>query len=204
MNTVPYEVLAAAPVALYTADADTAKPALDIDPPIAWTKVGLSGDLNYDDGAGVEVSNPQNLNPWRSLGDSGSRKVFRQDEDCKIKVKVVDMRLETLSEALNGNTVSTVAAGVGTLGYKWIGLSRGLSVATKALLIRLLVSPYGAEWIGQYYFPRAAQSGSPTQLWKKAEPVGVELEWMALVKPDASTPAEYFGRLEFADADALT
>lgn len=206
MNTVPYEVIAAAPIALYTAVADTAKVSLDLDPDdvVAWTKVGVSGDLNYDDGAGVEISNPQNLNPWRSLGDSGSRKVFRQDEDCTIKVKVVDLRLETLSEALNGNAVTTVPPGMGTVGYKWIGLSRGLAVATKALLIRLLISPYGAEWIGQYYFPRAAQSGKPTQLYKKTEPVGLELEWMALVKPDADTPAEYFGRLEFADADATT
>lgn len=203
-NTVPYEVIAAAPIALYTADSDTAEPSLDIDPPIAWTKLGLSGDLNYDDGAGVEISVPQNINPWRSLGDSGSRKVFRQDEDCKIKVKLVDMRLEGLSIALNNNAVTPVAAGVGTVGYKYIGLSRGLSVATKALLIRLLVSPYGAEWIGQYYFPRAAQSGTPTMLWKKTDPVGLELEWMALVKPDAATPAEYFGRLSFGTADALT
>lgn len=204
MNTVPYEVIAAAPIALYTAAADTAKPALDIDPPIAWTKLGLSGDLNYDDGSGVEVSNPQNLSPWRALGDAGSRKVFRQDEDCKIKVKVVDLTLETMSQAINGNSVTTVAPGVGTVGYKWIGLSRGLSVNTLALLIRLLISPYGADWIGQYYFPRCAQSGSPTQLYKKTEPVGLELEFMALVKPDAATPAEYFGRLEFGNADATT
>jgi len=203
-NTLPYEVIAAAPIALYTADADTAKPSLDIDPPIAWTKLGLSGDLNYDDGAGVEISSPQNINPWRALGDSGSRKVFRQDEDLKVKVKVVDLTLETLSVALNGNAVTTVAPGVGTVGYKWIGYSRGLSVNTKAVLIRLLVSPYGADWIGQYYFPRCAQSGSPTHLYKKTEPVGLELEFMALVKSDADTPAEYFGRLEFGDADATT
>ena len=204
LNAVPYEVIAAAPIALYTATADTAKPDLDIAVPGTYTKVGLSGDLNYDDGGGVSVEHPQTLSPWRSLGDAGSRKVFRQDEDLKIKVKVVDLRLETYSLAINSNPVNTVAPGVGTMGYKWIGLSRGLAVATKALLIRLLVSPYGEQWIGQYYFPRAAQSGSPSAIYLKKDPVGLELEWMCLVKPDAATPEEYFGRLEFQTDDATT
>jgi len=164
MNTVPYEVIAASPIALYTAAVGATFPTLDADPnPAVWTKIGLSGDLNYDDGAGVSIEHPQTLSPWRSLGDSGSRKIFRQDEDCKIKVKVVDLRLETYALAINNNSVVSVAAGMGTAGYKKIGLSRGLSVATKALLIRMLVSPYGVEWIGQYEFPRAAQSGSSLQ-----------------------------------------
>lgn len=205
LNTVPYEVLAAAPIALYQAPADTAKVSLDDDPDddVSYTKVGVSGDLNYDDGAGVLVESTQDLSPWMSMGDSGTRKVFRQKEDCKIKVKVVDMRLETLAIAFNSNTVHTVPAGVGTAGYKWLGLSRGLTVATRALLIRLLISPYGAEWIGQYYFPRAAFAGNASTLFKKAEPVGIEMEWMSLVKPD-NAAEEYVGRLEFADADATT
>lgn len=203
-NTVPYEVIAASPIALYTGAADLAKPELDDDTLTGWTKVGLSGHLNYDDGAGVSIEHPQTLSPWRSLGDAGSRKVFRQDEDLKVKVKVVDLRLENYSLALNGNAVTTVPPGPGTAGYKWMGFSRGLSVATNALLIRLLVSPYGADWIGQYYFPRCAQSSSPSAIYLKKDPVGLELQWMALVKPDASTPAEYFGRLEFQTADATT
>ncbi len=203
-NTVPYEVIAASPIALYIATVGATFPTLDADPnPSFWTKIGLSGDLNYDDGAGVSVEHPQNLSPWRSLGDSGSRKVFRQDEDCKIKVKVVDLRLETYSLAINSNPVTTVPATIGTAGYKKLGLSRGLSVATNALLIRMLVSPYGAEWIGQYEFPRAAQSGSPTVVYLKKDPVGLELEWMSLVDSSAAA-AERFGRLIFQTADADT
>lgn len=204
-NTVPFEVIAASPIALYTAVVGATFPTLDEEPDaMVWTKVGLSGDLNYDDGAGVSIEHPQTVSPWRSLGDSGSRKIFRQDEDCKIKVKVVDLRLETYSLALNGNTVTPVAAGAGTVGYKKIGLSRGLSVATQALLIRLLVSPYGADWIGQYEFPRAAQSGSPSVVYLKKDPAGLELEWMSLVDPNASSADEYFGRLIFGTADATT
>lgn len=207
-NTVPYEVIAAAPIALYAHDADTAMPALDDDAAAVvlagWTKLGVSGDLSYDNGAGVQIEHAQNVSPWRALGDSGARKIFRQDEDCRVRVKVVDLRLETYAYALNGNTVTEVAAGVGTVGYRKIGLSRGLTVNTKALLIRLLMSPYGADWIGQYYFPRVAIVGSPTVQFMKTEPAGLELQFDALVNPDAAAESERFGVLLFGDADADT
>lgn len=206
-NTVPYEVIAAAPIALYTHAADTAKPSLDLAAAAVvsagWSKVGVSGDLSYDDGAGVSIEHPQNVVKWRALGDSGSRKVFRQDEDCMVKVKVVDLRLETYALALNGNTITETASGVGTVGYKKIGLSRGLSVNTKALLIRLLISPYGADWIGQYYFPRVALVGTPTVQFLKTTPAGLELTFDALVDPNA-TEQERFGVLEFGTEDADT
>jgi hypothetical protein len=206
-NTVPYEVIAAAPIALYTHTAGTAKPSLDTAASAlviaGWSKVGISGDLSYDDGAGVSVEHPQNIVKWRSLGDSGSRKVFRQDEDCTVKVKVVDLRLETYALALNGNTVNTTPAGMGTVGYKSIGLSRGLSVNTKALLVRLLISPYGEDWIGQYYFPRVALVGTPTVQYMKTTPAGLELAFDALVDPDQAEQ-ERFGVLEFGTADSDT
>lgn len=202
-NPVPYEVIAAAPITLYVATAGTARPSLDSNPSVAWTKVGSSGDLNYDDGAGVVVEHPQTLSPWRSLGDSGARKIFRQDEDCKVKVKVIDLTLAQYSHALNGNTVTDVPSAIGTAGYKKIGLSRGLFVDTKALLIRLLVSPYGEEWIGQYWFPRAAQSGSPSVAFMKKDPAGLELEWTCLVDPNQAA-SERFGILEWQTEDADT
>jgi hypothetical protein len=204
-NTVPFEVIAAAPITLYRAPVATSFPTLDTATPLSpWTKVGSSGDLNYDDGGGVVVEHPQNLSPWRALGDSGSRKVFRQDEDCKVKVKVVDLTLEQYTLALNGNSVTTVAPGVGTVGYRKIGLSRGLSVDTKALLLRILVSPYGALFIGQYQFPRCASTGSPSIVFKKTEPAGLDLEFMSLVDPNASSDDERFGTLLWQDLDATT
>jgi hypothetical protein len=206
-NTVPYEVIAGAAIQLWINTADTAKPSLDDDDTdlvtATWSKVGISGDLSYDNGAGVSVEHPQNINFWRALGDSGSRKAFRADEDCIVRVKVVDLTLATYSLALNGNTVSTGPAGTGTQGYKKIGLSRGLMVNTKALLVRLMISPYGDNWSGQYYFPRVALIGSPTVQYMKTEPAGLELQFQALVKPDAASAAERFGVLEFVNANAL-
>jgi len=207
-NTVPYEVIAAAPITLYTHTADTAMPTLDTDAAgvisAGWSKIGNSGDLSYDNGAGVSIEHAQNVSMWRALGDSGARKIFRQDEDCRIKVKVVDLRLETYALALNGNTVTTVPSGVGTVGYRKIGLTRGLTVNTKALLIRLLVSPYGADYIGQYYFPRVAIVGAPTVQYQKTDPAGLELQFDALINPDAASEFERFGVLVFGDAEADT
>lgn len=205
-NTVPYEVIAGASIALYTNAADTAKPTLDDDDTAltgdSWTKVGVSGDLSYDNGAGIVVEHPQSINFWRALGDSGSRKAFRTDEDCIVKVKVVDLRLETYALALNGNAITTTAAGAGTVGFKTLGLSRNLIVNTKALLVRLLVSPYGPDWIGQYYFPRVAIIGSPSVQFMKGDPAGLELQFQALVDPNASDDDNRFGVLEFQTAAA--
>ncbi len=202
-NPVPYEVIAAAPITLYVATVGTAFPTLDANPGAGWLKIGNSGNLNYDDGAGVVVEHPQSINKWRSMGETGSRKVFRTEEDCNVKVKVVDLTLEQYAQAINSNTVTTVAATIGSSGYKKLGLSRGLFVSTKALLIRVLVSPYGEEWIGQYQFPRAAQVGSPSVAFMKGTPAGLDLEFACLVDPDASEQ-ERFGTLIFQTEDADT
>lgn len=201
-NTQPYEVIAA-PYTLYIAAVGTSFPAIDAAPGGSWTIVGTSGNLNYDDAAGVTVQHQQSITKWRALGDSGSRKVFRTEEDLMIRLKLMDVTLEQYKLALNSNAVSTVAAGSGTAGYKKLGLSRGFTVATMALLIRGNVSPYGAAWNSQYEIPIAAQTGNPTVVYKKSEPVGLDLEWTALVDATASSDVERFGRLISQHADAL-
>lgn len=201
-NTVPYEVIAA-PYVLWFADVGTTFPTLDETPGVSWTKVGTSGDLNYDDGAGVTIQHSQTIVKWRATGDAGSRKAFRTEEDQIVKIKLVDVTLEQYALALNHNTVTDVAAGAGTVGYRHIGLSRGFTIATKALLIRGTASPYGATYIGQYEIPVAVQVGSPTvMLTKKGEPAGLDLEWHALVDPNAATEYVRFGRLLAQDAAA--
>lgn len=202
-NTVPYEVIAA-PFTLWVAPVGTAFPLIDVTPAVAWIKVGTSGDLNYDDAAGVTVEHSQAITAWRASGDSGSRKVFRTEEDLKIRLKLMDITLEQYAFALNHNAVTDVAAGSGTAGYRSIGLSRGFTVATRALLIRGSVSPYGAEdWNSQYEIPVAAQTGNPSVVFKKGEPAGLDLEWTALVDPNAATEFERFGRLVSQDAEPL-
>lgn len=197
-NTDPLEVIAA-PFRVYAAPVGTAFPDVtdpEDDPSFdAWTLIGSSGDLNYDRGTGVVVEHKQSITPWRSVGDAGSRKVFRTEEDLTIKLKLVDLTLEQYARALNSNSVDSAA-----VGSRKVGLSRGFPVATHALLIRSSVSPYGDGLNMQYEIPVAAQTGSPSvTLSKPGEPAGLDLEWMALVDPNATDETERFGRLVAAD-----
>lgn len=203
MNTVPYEIIAA-PFSVYIAAVGTAFPAIDAAPGAGWTLVGTSGDLNYlDEGVIVEHSQSQNL--FRALGDCGSRKVFRTEEDLKVRLSLADVSLEQYRIAINRNTVTTTPAALGTGGFRTLPLSRNFPVDTVALLVRGPgVSPYGSDWNMQYEVPRAAQTGNPTVIYRKGEPAALALEWTALVDAAAAIPEERFGRLIAQDADAIT
>jgi hypothetical protein len=204
-NTVPYEVLAA-PFTVYVAPVGTTFPDVgdaETDPSfVSWTKIGTSGPLNYDSDAGVTVEHPQSTNPWRSLGDSGSRKIFRSEEDCKVSLQLADVTAEQYRNAVNSNTVTDQAGVAGiSAPQRRLGLSRGFTVATMAVLIRAGTSPYGADWNMQYEIPRAAQTGSPQVVYKKDRPALLNLEWMALVDSTAANEDERFGRLVVQDGN---
>lgn len=200
-NAVPYEVIGA-PLEVWFAPVDTAKPDVDTEPIAPWVKVGTSGNLNHF-AEGATIEHPQSFNFFRSAGDCGSRKVFRTEEDLKVRLTLADLTLEEYSHALNSNTVTPTAAGVGTPGYKSIGMSRGTSVATVALLLRG-PSPEMADGVMQWFIPRACQTGSPAPVFRNGEAAGLALEWTALVDPDAADASEYFGVIEVQTADALT
>jgi|WetSurMetagenome_2_1015567.scaffolds.fasta_scaffold220713_3 hypothetical protein len=200
-NAVPYEIIAA-PFTAWIAPVGTAFPAVDADPAAPWTKVGSSGPLNYLDD-GVTVEHAQTMNFFRALGDCGSRKAFRTEEDLKIRLTLADLTLEQYALALNSNAVSDTPAAVGTPGYRSVGLSRGFTVATVALLVRG-PSPYGENFALQYEVPIAAQTGNPQPVYKKDAPAALALEWTALVDPNASDETERFGRILAQDAEAET
>lgn len=217
MNTVPYEIIAA-PFDVYIAAVGTTFPDLAVDPtahtPVAWSKLGSSLSLNYGDDEGVTIEHGQELNPFYALGDAGTRKVFRARESMNVRLKLYDLTLEQYRYALNSNSVTDTAGATPATGNRKIGLSRGLGVATVALLIKGRVSPYGdgtppygggsngTEWSMQYEVPRAVFGGSPAVVFKKAVPAGLDIEFMALVDTNAANEFERFGRLIIQDADA--
>lgn len=198
-NAQPFEVIGAALTVFY-APVGTAFPDVDETPAIEWIKVGSSGPLNYDDD-GIEVEHPQSFNFWRSLGEASSRKAFRTEEDLMIRLTLVDLTLEQYRLALNRNAITTTPAGLGVPGKKKVGLSRGLTVDTMALLVRG-PSPYMFDGTAQYEVPIAAQIGSPTVVYQRREPAGLELEWRALVDP-SQPAAEFLGRFVAQTAVAL-
>lgn len=190
----PYEIVAQ-PFTAWIAAVGVAFPSIDQDPGGSWTKIGTSGDLNYTED-GVTVTMEQAIEKFRALGSTGARKAFRTEEDLMIAFTVADLTLEQIKAALNGNTVATTAPGIGTAGYKKIGLSRGLAVTEYALLLRgAAASPYGDDWVAQFEVPRCYQNSNPEIVFVKGEPAGVAMEFAALEDPDAASADERFGRL---------
>ncbi len=203
VNSAPYEIVAQ-PFELWVAPVGTAFPDVEDVPASPWTKVGTSGALNYTEKKGVAISQKQTMDLWKALGSTGPRKAFRTEEEFKVALELADITAEQYALALNYNVVTTVPPASGTGGYKKIGLSRGLSVAQRALLIRgAAASPYGANYNAQFEVPIAVQTGSPSPSFLKGQPAGLELEWTALEDASATDETERFGRLVLQNAAGL-
>ena len=198
-NTTPYEIIGA-PFQMYIAPVGTPFPDVDATPIAPWALVGTSGNLNQFP-EGVTVEHPQSTTVFRSAGSTGVRKIFRTEEDLKLRLQLADMTLEQYRHAINSNTVAAVPASAGVPGTKTMGLSRNHTVATNALLLRG-PSPYMADGVMQYEVPLAAQTGSPSTVYRNGEAAGLALEWSALVDESAGSPDEYFGRIVAQTADA--
>lgn len=174
----PVEIIAT-PFTVWLAAVGTAMPVTDAAPGGSWTKLGTSGPLNYGE-EGVTIENPQTIVKWRSLGAAAPIAAFRTEEDTIIRLMLHDITLEQYRFALNGNAVATTAAGSGTAGFKTLSLERGLDVVTYALLARGGKSPYGAAFNMQYEIPIVFESGSPSVVFSKGAPAGLELSFEAL------------------------
>ncbi len=202
MSNAPYEIVAQ-PFTLWVAALATTFPLIDAAPDGNWTKVGTSGDLNYMED-GVTVAHAQSVESWRALGSTGPRKAFRTEEELRISLVLVDLTLEQYALALNYNTVTDSAPSSGIAGFRKIGLSRGLDVPQRALLVRGIgASPYGSGWTVQYEVPIAVQVSEPEVVFVKGEPAGPALEFMALEDSSAGDLSERFGRLVAMDEDQV-
>ena len=119
-SSAPWEVIAG-PATLYMAPAGTARPSIATYPTIAptdpWTLIGTNGELNYEE-QGVRIASPQEINKWKALGDTGSRKAFRINEDFMVGLKVVDLSLEVWKRALNENTITDTPEAGGDAGHR--------------------------------------------------------------------------------------
>lgn len=187
-NAVPYEVMSS-PFAVYYAAADTAPPLIAANPDSTdWELIGSNRDLNYDREPGLVIALPQSVNSWRSHGDLGTRKRFPTEADLMIRLRIVDMTLEQMAHVLNLNSVTIPVAGT-----KQIGMSRSFTLASRALLIKFDMSPYMENGKSQLYIYRAQNIASTEIVNKQGQPMGFDLEYAALVNPDAPSEATRFG-----------
>lgn len=189
-NTFPYEVIGS-PFSVYVAAAGTARPAIGVAPSGSWGLVGSNGNKSYAE-EGVRVNIPQAFNYFRGLGSSAPLKAFRSEEDVIIQVTLADLTLEQIRQALNQNTVTETGI------TRKVGLSRGLTVATVALLVRG-PSPYMDDGTSQFWLPYAANVSSPEMVMRRDNATTYALEWRALVNPDASSDDETLGVFEAED-----
>ncbi|MDF1778735.1 MAG: hypothetical protein P1V13_22155 [Rhizobiaceae bacterium] len=199
--TAPYEIVAA-PFTLWLAPVGEAFPAIDATPAGNWGMVGTSGDENYTED-GVTVAHAQTIEKTRAAGTTGPRKAFRTEEDLMIRLTLMDMTLEHYKTAMNGNAVTTTAAGSGTAGTKKLGMRQGLNVTRLALLVRGDTSSYGDGYKSQYEVPICYQSASPEPVFRKGQPAALALEFTALEDSSASSEDERFGRLIIQHQTAL-
>jgi len=175
-NEAPLEIIAA-PFTVWRAPVGTAFPVVDAAPSGTWTKIGANGAINYAE-SGVTVKKSQSLSMWRGLGAAAPIKAFRDQEGIEISFTLMDLTLEQYSAALNGNAVTTVAAGSGTAGFKTISMESGLLVTQYALLVRGVSAHF--DGIGQYEVPIVVQSGEPETVFVKNDPAGLALTFQGL------------------------
>jgi hypothetical protein len=192
-NAEPFEIIGA-PFEVYWGPASTTKPEVDESPAAPWALLGTSGPDNYTSD-GITVTPGQTTTVFRAMRSLGPRKMFRTEEELRFALTLADMTLEQLSVAFNNNTVTPTVAGPGVAGTKKLGMSRGASIATMALLVRG-PSPYMEDGVMQWYVPICMQTGSGSVALKNGEAAGVALEFQALVDPQAASDDEVFGILE--------
>jgi hypothetical protein len=102
------------------------------------------------------------------------------------------MSLEQIRYAFNSNAVQL--AGV----KKQLNLSRGLVVATGALLVRG-PSPYQDNAFSQWWLPLVCNVSSPEIVHRRSDATTYALEWRTLFYPDAAD-GEEMGVLEAEEA----
>jgi hypothetical protein len=175
----PFEILAG-PVTVWLAAANTAEPLVDTAPSVAWTKLGIAGSDNYNE-EGVGFNSEQTLETFRALGTTGSRKVWRTEEENMVTLTVHDLTVEAFKVALDDNTITTTAAGTGVPGSKSIPLVRGHAVSLYALLLRTEgQSPYADSMNAQIWMPAVYESDNREVVFSKGEAAGLKLTFTAL------------------------
>lgn len=165
----------AGPLTMWVAVTGTAKPNVTTTPPVAWTKLGTNGNLNYSD-KGVTVEHDETLGFFQPGGGTGKRKAWRQSEDLFISAELVDLTVEQYAITLNNATVTTTA---GPPAVKSIPLQQGITVAQFALLARG-ASPVNNALVAQYFVPVVVQAENPTPVYSLQGPTMLAVKFQAL------------------------
>ena len=119
-------------------------------------------------------------------------------KEIEVGFTLAQVTLERLATVLDGQTVSAVAAGSGTAGYKELTLSALATLPQYAMLIRV-PSPYADGYL-QYMLPAVSPSGDQKMSYKKDDKTMIPTTWDVLEDPDN---AGEFGSIQAFTAEAL-
>lgn len=171
----PHEIVVG-PAQVWLAPADQASPAINATPSSPWVLLGTAGNKRMSEG-GVRLSLEQTINEYVPEGDTLPAKAFRTAEPSMVAMTFADFSLEELVKALNHQTVTDVAAGSGTAGYREVDLQRGFVAVTRALLVRRADGPYNDAWPLELWFPRTYIKSNLEPAFSKGAPAELTIEF---------------------------
>jgi hypothetical protein len=194
----------AGPADVYIAAAGTAFPTLDDAPADfddAWQLLGANGNKNQDD-SGVVLTLNETTNEFSGAGATRGLNAWRTAEGGTIALSLADMSIATFAAVMDMATVTTVAAGSGTVGKKSISLDRGIQTYKYALVLRL-PSPEAEiadDLPAQFNVVRSYQSGNQAPAFSKSNPALLAVEFTILEGLSGGDSVAY----EVATAPATT
>lgn len=169
----------AAPFTAFVAAVGTEMPKLSTAEgtfPTTWTKIGTSGDLNYND-SGVTVTHSQTQQAFVSCGAVSPRKKWRTEESMSVAFELVDLSVKQYALIMDSATVVTVT---GAPGEQRVQLKRGIKLHYYAMLLRG-TSTINEAHAAQYEISACCQSGNPAPKYSlKAGPAMLALQFDVL------------------------
>lgn len=170
----PYEVLAG-PFTVYVAPSGTAFPDVDTTPDVNWTKLGTTGDHNYEE-SGVTVALAPGYSEFTPAGSTAPTKAWRVSESLKVSFNLVDMKPAQFAKLLNNATSSDLTGPA----RSEVALLQGHEVYLYALVCRKTGSTSGDALNTQFQVPLVYNAGQPSIVGKKGEPMALAVEFTAL------------------------
>jgi len=168
-----------------------------------WAKIGSSGKRHYGED-GVVISLTQENENHAFAGGTEILKVSRTLEEMSVSFTLYDLTSAEIIKAFNlGTTTTDTASGSSVGGSQSFNLLRGLSMTSKALLIRGedKSSDLSTENI-QIEIPACVQVGSLELVFNKSENVGVKFDLKAIADYTYNSGNSPYGRMFIGDAAA--
>jgi hypothetical protein len=192
INSLPYDIVVGA-ASIYVAPVGTVFPAVDLATPAApWVSLGET------DG-GAQVKHSRTTKKHYTDQSFAPKKTTVLTKGSEVSFKLAQVTLERLAYVLDGQSVTTVAAGAGTAGYKEIVLSALATLPQYAMLIRG-PSPYADGYL-QWMLPCVAPGDGEVEMGYTKDGMQVlATTWDVLEDP---SNAGQFGKARAFTATAL-